>query len=415
MGKSAMLVDIDAISLLQDAAQQFAPARPPAEAEPVQKKPTRPVVLTPTPTKKKGARDGRDAMLSDYLSSLGRIALLTAEQEISLAKTLLDLEIKCWTRLLNVHGVAAHVQASGVDTTAIPADALARLVSGGKAPKDIADVATALRLADDSRSLVDATIASVHERAPSVAKELQAVRRAALQTRNRFVRANLRLVVSVARRFHHYRLPLIDLIQEGNLGLIKSVHRYDHTKGFRFSTYAHWWIRQAIERAIMNKGAQVRLPVHMFDARRELQKVTRDLQRSLGRDPSYQELAAGLGVGLAKLHEIMCAVPRDPVSLDDAVGDDEDRTLGEMTSDADAVSPDDKVIAAAERHWVRRVLMRLTPMEVDILVRRFGIGTDEDETLEEIGVTYNLSRERVRQIQVASLKKMQRYAQKAVG
>jgi len=220
-------------------------------------------------------------------------------------------------------------------------------------------------------------------------------------------------VVSVARRFHHFRMPLIDLIQEGNLGLIKSVHRFDHRKGFRFSTYAHWWIRQAIERAIMNKGAQVRLPVHVFDARREVAKVTRELTFSLGREPDLAEIAKALGMAESKLHDVLASVPRDPQSLDDPIGDDEDRTLAEAIA-CEGPSPDEQVIALDEERRAKRLLTRLSPMEVDIITRRYGLKNDEDETLEEIGKSYRLSRERVRQIQVQGLKKIQRCVESRV-
>jgi RNA polymerase primary sigma factor len=161
----------------------------------------------------------------------------------------------------------------------------------------------------------------------------------------------------------------------------------------------------------MNKGAQVRLPVHIFDARREVAKATRDLHARLGREPTTQELATELATPVEKLEEILRAVPREPQSLDDPVGDDEERTLGEVICDQEAATPDERVIQVDEERWVRRVLTKLSPMEVDIICRRFGLDTDDDETLEEIGKTYNLSRERVRQIQVQGLKKIARYVE----
>ena len=290
-------------------------------------------------------------------------------------------------------------------------------------------VAASLREADDDRKLIDEAIAVLaqakiiaqpgedaaarrqrtlrtHRRHLELHQAVSKERARALRIRNNFVRANLRLVVSVARRFHHYRMPFIDLIQEGNLGLIKSVHRFDDRRGFRFSTYAHWWIRQAIERAIMNKGAQVRLPVHIFDARREVAKAARELSQRYGREPSTEELSELIGVPLDKLRDILKAVPRDPVSLDDPVGDDEDRTLGETIAASEESMPDEQVIASEQAVSVRRLLGRLSPMEIDIIERRFGLVCDRDETLEQIGHSYNLSRERVRQIQVQGLKKM---------
>lgn len=412
-GRTAELIDLDAASLLAD--EHGGPAPVSVNERSLPRLDTRPRRGRPAPllkpTAKKARRDpGRDELLSEYLSSLGRVPLLSPEDERALAGQLRDAELACWQRLLAVVEVrerlAAHPLAH--DLGAQARETLEALRQGGEAALEV--LADALRELDDDRRLVDEMIDHAAGRS-AVLAEVQALRRTALGLRNRFVRANLRLVVSVARRFHHYRLPLIDLIQEGNLGLIKGVHRFDHRKGFRFSTYAHWWIRQAIERAIMNKGAQVRLPVHVFDARRELAKATRDLQRSLGRDPTVDELAVELCIPREKLEEVLRAVPREPQSLDDAVGDDEERTLGEVICDAEDPLPDARVIQVDEERWVRRCLTKLTPMEVDIITRRFGIDRGDDETLEEIGKSYNLSRERVRQIQVQGLKKMQRYVE----
>lgn len=369
---------------------------------------------------KRGRRDaGRDQMLSEYLSSLGRIPLLSPEDERELAARLRTAEVSCWLAVLKVNAARAQLadELLRLDGSEAVRAAVLLLEESAAAHAQLEAVADQLRDFDDERRLIDALIAALAglERSASstlcraelseLLGRLRSSRRAALDVRNRFVRANLRLVVSVARRFHHHRMPLVDLIQEGNLGLIKSVHRFDHRKGFRFSTYAHWWIRQAIERAIMNKGAQVRLPVHVFDARREVARVTRDLHMQLGREPTIEELSRHTKMPIEKLHEVLRAVPREPHSLEDAVGD-EDRTLGDVLCDPDAPTPDTQVIRVDEQRWVRRLLQRLSPMEVDILRRRFGLDTEEDETLEEIGRSYSLSRERVRQIQVQGLKKI---------
>ncbi len=420
----AAVIDLDAASLLADAHTKNAAsaAAPTVDDVDVAAPRARPAIVrarapasrpdkASLPKPAKARRDpGRDELLSDYLSSLGGIPLLTPEGEKDLAARFRDAEVRCWRRLLGVADVRTSLAAHPAlhDATEPVRAALDR----GDALDDVAD---AMRELDDDRVLIDDVIASLarasSRHAGVVLGEVRTLRRRALELRNRFVRANLRLVVSVARRFHHYRLPLIDLIQEGNLGLIKSVHRFDHRKGFRFSTYAHWWIRQAIERAIMNKGAQVRLPVHVFDARREVAKATRDLHAQLGRDPSTAELAQQLQLPVEKLEEVLRAVPREPQSLEDPIGDDEERTLGEVICDRDALLPDEHVIQVDEEGWVRRVLTRLSPMEVDIIRRRYGLDTDEDETLEEIGRSYNLSRERVRQIQVQGLKKIQKYVE----
>jgi RNA polymerase primary sigma factor len=404
-------------------------AAPAARAVPVVPRVAKKRDVLPLPTSRatgtKARGDNRDANLSEYLTSLGRIPLLTAEDEVRLASSLRDAEVACWTQLLGQGFVVDAVSASELcadhEGLGVRLERLSARRSEGDAVfvAEVEELAGVLRELDDDRALVDAAIAVVddavdHGRASaSLAKGIKSERRRALAVRNAFVRANLRLVVSVARRFHHYRLPLIDLIQEGNLGLIKGVQRFDHRKGFRFSTYAHWWIRQAIERAIMNKGAQVRLPVHVFDARRELARVTRDLTHALGREPDLDELAAALHTTLDKLNEILAAVPREPQSLDDPIGDDEDRTLAEAIA-ADGPRPDEQVIALDEELRAKRLLLRLSPMEQDIITRRFGLGSDDDETLEEIGRSYRLSRERVRQIQVQGLKKIQQSVDRVV-
>jgi RNA polymerase primary sigma factor len=396
----------------------------------------------PTPDRAKGKRDpGRDEMLSEYLASLGGIPLLTPEQEQQLAHELRDAEVRSWEIVTKAHEAVEWLASNAIvrDKRFSASEELARLVASKKAderkgPADRLRLSEVLREVDDDRCLIDEVIAVLSQavitpqpgedkvarrkRTLKRDRELRALvadarveRAKALRLRNRFVRANLRLVVSVARRFHHYRVPLIDLIQEGNIGLIKSVHRFDHRKGFRFSTYGHWWIRQAIERAIMNKGTQVRLPVHVFDQRREVQKAANHLTQKRGREPTSEELAECLAISLERLSEIQAAVPREPISLDDPVGDDEDRTLGETIGDLEDPLPDERVISETEARLVRRMLERLSPMEVDIIRRRFGLGTGGDETLEAIGKSYNLSRERVRQIQVQGLKKMQGFCE----
>jgi RNA polymerase primary sigma factor len=233
-----------------------------------------------------------------------------------------------------------------------------------------------------------------------------------LRTRNHFVRANLRLVVSVARNFHHFRIPFIDLIQEGNVGLMKAVHRFDHARGFRFSTYAHWWIRQAIERAIMNKGSQVRLPVHVLDARRQVQRARAKLTHALSRAPSLDELAQELQLPAAKVEQILAGVQQDPVSLDESISGEDPRRFLDLMRDPDRPDIDEALIRENTHARVRELLHLLNPIEKDIIRRRFGLGTDSDQTLDDIGKLYNLSRERVRQIQAQGLMKMRRMCER---
>ncbi len=383
----------------------------------------------------------RADLMDAYLEMLSRIPLFSPAEERQAAKSLRELEIAAWLRALVFRDTLAFVgqhprilelqdrsvlehvarNASQLPSTWSPTHPLA---------VDLEKLAEQLRDIDEDQVLIDGVAASLlalaamHAPAgrravarPGIptleqARSVDRARRAATTARNAFVRANLRLVVSVARGFHHFRLPLIDLIQEGNLGLIKGVHRFEWKKGFRFSTYAHWWIRQSIERAIMNKGAQVRLPVHVFDTRRQVAKANKELSQDLGRRPSEEEVAVHLGIPMDKIHEVMHAAPREPVSLDEPIGAEDDRRLGDTVADESVEAPDERVIKDDELGRIREILAQLTPVEMDIIQRRFGLVGDNDETLEEIGKRYNLSRERVRQIQVQGLEKMRRFCEK---
>ena len=238
------------------------------------------------------------------------------------------------------------------------------------------------------------------------------VRRAARRLRtakNAFVKANLRLVVSIARRFNHGRMPLQDLIQEGNIGLMKAVDRFDYRKGFRFSTYGSWWIRHAISRAIADKGRQVRLPVHMIDAYHKVNKARRELEASLGREPTREELADHTGLALAKIEKMGTMLVDHPLSLDKPVSDDDGRKVGDFLEDENAETPGDGLEADALNEEVKRLVAKLRPIEADIIRKRFGLVDEGEElTLKEIGGQYSLSRERIRQLQEQALGKIRR-------
>lgn len=216
---------------------------------------------------------------------------------------------------------------------------------------------------------------------------------------HRFARANLRLVVSLARRLAHGRLPLPDLIQEGNLGLLKAIDRFDHRRGFRFSTYAAWWIRHAISRAIYNKARQVRLPVHVHDVQQKIAKTRRNYETSLGREPTLEELAHETGVPVAKLGKIAAIEVGPIVSLDAPVSRADERTGVDLLEDEDGPLPGFPLEAEEIAEGLEAALAVLKPMEADILRRRFGLAGSKQETLREIGDRYALSRERIRQLQ----------------
>jgi RNA polymerase primary sigma factor len=238
---------------------------------------------------------------------------------------------------------------------------------------------------------------------------VESARETVFRVKNRFVAANLRLVVSIARRYNRGRMPLIDLIQEGNIGLIKAVERFDHNRGYRFSTYASWWIRHAISRALADKGRAVRIPVHMLDTYNRVQRATQMITARLGRDPTVVELSNETGIATEKLDRIQKDWAETPFSLDRPVNDEDGRKFIDFLQDENIPSPYEQVVNTSWSQEVRRLLDTLTPMEARILRWRFGLDDEEELTLKEIGDKYNLSRERIRQLQEQALGKIRKH------
>lgn len=403
---------------------------------------------------KRGGRSKNDALngnLSMYFRELAELPLMTAEQERSRAEAIVRLEQAFWVAVLSLPTARtvvvtaltplAHHRSHAEPTEPLdrpkadpialdPAAFFALRARGARSDAQRRSLAVQLRQADLDREFAHAVstaaqallVPAAHATSKVVpivprqlavwAERVLVAARQAAAARSAFVQANLRLVVSIARRFAHGRMALADLIQEGNLGLIKAVERFDHTRGFRFSTYASWWIRHAISRALADKGREVRLPVHLIDAQQRVNRALRGLTATLGRQPSTEELASATNLDVDKVEKMRGWWLEQAVSIDKPVassGDADSRVLSEVLTAPDGEQTvQDKLCHAGELAELELVLAELRPLEADILRHRFGLTTERELTLKEIGDKYQLSRERIRQLQEQALVKMRR-------
>lgn len=268
----------------------------------------------------------------------------------------------------------------------------------------------ALPLLTSEEEIVLAKTVEAGMRADALPEKKEAAREAKKELADR----NLRLVVSIAKKYLGRGLQFLDLIQEGNLGLLKAVDKFDYTKGYKFSTYATWWIRQAITRAIADQARTIRVPVHMVETINKLNRISRQLLQENGREATNEELAKAMGVSLAKIREVK-KIAQDPISLETPIGEKEDSHLGDFIEDHEAIAPDDAAGSILLREQIEELLTGLTERERQVLELRFGLKDGKTRTLEEVGKYFDVTRERIRQIEGKALSKLKKTAKNLIN
>lgn len=268
----------------------------------------------------------------------------------------------------------------------------------------------ALPLLTSEEEIVLAKTVEAGMRADALPEEKEAAREVKKELADR----NLRLVVSIAKKYLGRGLQFLDLIQEGNLGLLKAVDKFDYTKGYKFSTYATWWIRQAITRAIADQARTIRVPVHMVETINKLNRISRQLLQENGREATNEELAKAMGVSLAKVREVK-KIAQDPISLETPIGEKEDSHLGDFIEDHEAIAPDDAAGSILLREQIEELLTGLTERERQVLELRFGLKDGKTRTLEEVGKYFDVTRERIRQIEGKALSKLKKTAKNLIN
>lgn len=355
------------------------------------------------PVKRQAVADGPFVLESLYFRSFGERALLTREEETALAKRIDQGSSTIRTTLRHAHRLLSRVKRSEAAIEAQHTLQTVRRLSGLSA--------TALDTVEESLTGL-IKIGSGPQKFPAaVVKELKsalaAIRDARVileEAKDELVRCNLRLVVDVAKHYTRRGLTLLDLVQEGNIGLMKAAERYQYRKGFKFSTYATWWIRQGITRALADQSRTIRIPVHQTEASHRILRVTRRLGQQLGRPAKLEEIANVLRMRPDRLHETVQAF-QEPVALEHPVGDG-GTEFGELLPDLQAVPPDAHVHRTEMTNQIDRILETLTPREQTVIRLRFGIGHDQACTLEQVGQNLSVTRERIRQIEAKALKKL---------
>ena len=345
-----------------------------------------------------------DDPVKNYLKQIGQIPLLSAEQEVDLSKR------------IHSGAEAAHILQADRQKYGAP-----EYIKKNSARFSFEEDENSRSYTEDideegnEKSSEDAEEKAAEEEAMEAVEngplteerrqELLKIRRDGLNARRSLSEANLRLVVSIAKKYVGRGMQFLDLIQEGNLGLLKAVEKFDYTKGFKFSTYATWWIRQAITRAIADQARTIRIPVHMVETISKVKKVSSQLLHETGHDPSAEEIAEKLNMPAERVREIM-RIAQDPVSLETPIGEEEDSHLGDFIPDDDAPAPSDAASLMLLKEQLNDVLSTLTDREAKVLKLRFGLEDGRSRTLEEVGKEFDVTRERIRQIEAKALRKL---------
>jgi RNA polymerase primary sigma factor len=360
-----------------------------------------------------------------YFDKIADHDLLGRDGEIALAKRIEDEEIEVWRRILSFSPARATVLSTldGAGIVLPNTTALERAASRYSKKREeknkqalaiqAREAASFVRERDRDREHLAAVLLAIDEGAAkgrgraNWRRSIETANRAAAQTRQRFVQCNLRFVVTMSHKFRGHGVPMEDLIQEGNLGLIKGVDRFDYRRGYRFSTYAGWWIRHMMGRAVANASRTVRIPVHVQDMNQQISRAQRELSATLGREVTDQEIADLCQIPVERVSTTRSLVRASAISLDEPLADDGPTRLDLLTSPAnDQESPFESIMHREDETHMKSLLRTLPPMQVDVLRKRFGLGGRSPLTLREIGEEYSLSRERIRQIQDKALQSL---------